>query len=742
MQRNSLAAVLPVAAAALAAGILLGRVADTALWGALALAAAAAGALLSAGRLRSVCVVLAVAAFGCAYGFAAYHPTVPVEGDYVITGIVSDEIRVRDQQISTRLTSVTLNGEPAPTNAYWSFYDDEVPADLAPGQQIAMTARVYAPGGAANPGGFDFREYLLGEGIVYGVYGADELTVTDAPRFTLQGTAAAIRHALVEALLDSMGDRAGGYASAMLLGTKAFVPEDELEAFSQLGIAHVLAVSGFHVGVLAALAGLLTRPLGKRAGAAVTTVIVVCYCLLTGAHAPVIRAAVLLGFATWGRMRSRQINGLWTLCGAFIVTLLINPTQLTSAGFQLSYSAVLGIATLAPRLQRRYQPDRRWAARLWKALSVSLSAQLGVMLPQLYWYHELPLAGLALNLALIPFASALIAVYWLALLLPFLGGLAGLLTEAMLHVIGWLAKSGVDALWTGQANLFTAAGWCAVLASASVLLALKGRQRTVFCLVGLVMMALSLAPVPYRGAEYIQLSVGAADAAVLRNDDTVVVIDAGEDGRDLATYLHQRRLSVDTLIVSHLHSDHVGGVAALMDEGIPVGVCCLPFGAESADVAPDMLALIERLRAAGTEIRHIARGDSISLPDGAITVLWPERDRVRAHQDGNKYSMAARIEIMGTSILTMGDLTGTHELYAAAPAYLLKVAHHGDQASTGEAFLRMVGPQAVIVSNGRSGFDAPTRERLGGLPVYSTNEMGAVTVRFGADGFEVGVQGE
>ena len=735
---------LPLSALALAAGILIGRAADTSAWAMAAMLCAAIGILPAKGRMRLACVLLAVMSLGAVRGYHAYHPDLPAEGTYVVTGVVSDEIRVRGDQISTRLTGVTLGGVPAPTNAYWSFYADAVPEGLVPGREITVTARLYHPGGPENPGGFNFREYLLGEGVTYALFGADDFAAKEPSALTVGGMAAGARHSLVTQLTATMSGDAGAYAAAMLLGTKAYIPEAELEVFSELGAAHILAVSGFHVGVLASLAGWLMRPLGKRAGGVVTMAVIAAYCVLTGAHAPVVRASVLLAAALGGRMLYRQVGSLWTTSLAFILMLLINPAQLTSAGFQLSFGAVAGIVLVGRWLHRRLHPVHNVTAWLWSTFCMSVGAQTGVLLAQLYWYYELPAAGLLLNLLLMPFASVLISLYWLALAFLWwepaaiiLGGVSGVMTDVLLGACRWLRASGFGAWWTGQANAVTMLGWCMVMLPACVLVRLNARTKRTLVMLGALLMCVSFIPVPQGVPTYTQLSVGAADSAVLRSGGQVIVIDTGEDGEALCDHLMRSRLSVDTLIITHLHSDHAGGVAALLDANVPVAVCLIPVGAEITGTSSDMVDLIRRLETRGTEIRCVGRGDVITIPDGTITVLWPEHGRVRPQSDPNAMSLVLRADIRGTSLLLTGDATNIYEHYAAEPADILKVAHHGDEDSTSEAFLAAVSPQVAVVSNEYGNLDAPTAARLTGMPVYQTSADGAVIIRFHDGQFEI-----
>lgn len=734
---------LPLAAVMLSAGILLGRT-GMAMWPALAaLAAAVTGSWMSRGRLRTVCCLLSVAALGSVLGWSAYHPAVPEAGTYAISGIVSEETVLEDRRVPTRLTNVTLDGVSAPSDAYWSFYTDDLPEGLAPGMHVAFTGRVYEPSGADNPHGFDFREYLLAEGVVFAIYGADDLTVSPPEHFSLAGQAAAIRHRLIEGLVGALGEEAGGYASAMLLGSKTLIPQEELEAFSETGAAHILAVSGFHVGVLAMIVRFLLKRQSLRASSALLVIALAAYCLLTGGNPPVIRAMLLVVLASFGKLFHRQVNALWTLSAAFIIMLLINPAQLTSASFQLSFAAVLGIVTVEPFLRRCWNPKSRIVSSAWSAMRVSLGAQFGVLLPQLYWYHEFPLAGLLLNLVLIPFASVLISFFWAVLITLPLQQLCALpamparwMTEVMLRSIRWLDTTGAGSIWTGASNWVAFFGWGLTLFACSAAMSKTGRKRIIVLLSGVILLIVSLIPFPHTGTEYVQLAAGAADAAILHDGDTVTVIDAGEDAV-LANYLHAKRLSVDTLIISHLHGDHAGGIEALLKEGIPVAVCCLPFGAADAQIDSGMPDLIDRLAQTGTEIRILSRGDTLPLPNGRIDVLWPEANRVRPGRDANISPLVTRIDVRGVSLLSMGDLYGTYEQYCAVPADILKAAHHGDEKSTFTPFLETVSPSAVIIPCGSGTFDPDTVERTSGLPVYATHEHGAVTVVIGDDGFSI-----
>ena len=323
-------------------GILLGRMVESPWLAMAALAASLAACLLLGRNARLAVLTLLACAIGAVTGWYAYHPAQPDPGDYVISGVVCDEVTQNDvDQIKTRLCCVTLDGRPITSDAYWSFYADEIPAGLLPGCRVSFLGSVYAPSDATAPGGFSFREYLLSHGISCAVYGWEELTCAPDEAFSLQGCLAFLRHTLLEKLSAVMNPETADYAAAMLLGVKQRIPQDDQAAFSRLGVAHVLVVSGFHVGVLIKLMSLLLYGRSLRLRIALTAVVCLGYALLAGGHTPVIRALLLFLLGSVGKLLKRPRPLMWTLCAAASVTLLCAPAQLTSASFQLTYAAVL-----------------------------------------------------------------------------------------------------------------------------------------------------------------------------------------------------------------------------------------------------------------------------------------------------------------------------------------------------------------------------------------------------------------
>lgn len=733
------------------AGIALGFQAPTSAMPMLCVSAALAGLLLlGRRRTRAAGCLLLTFLLGAALGIRTANPTLPPEGDAQVTGVVAGEVDFRAEkgQVRVILRDVTLNGERIASGAYWTFYlkaDENIPDFLMPGARISMTAEVYHPQGQRNPHGYDFRQALRQKNILIGLYGAAKLQALP-DGLSLYGLAARFNHRMAQTLRDVCGEKAGQLASAVLLGMRDEVPDEEQEQFRRLGIAHILSVSGFHVGVLVALLALLMMPVKhRRLRMALTLPMLLAYAFLTGGNAPAVRAVLLWALVCWGRIRHKRVLMLHVLCASAMIQLMFAPAQLFSASFQMTYGVMAAICGITAQTAPNAQKKRSWKGKILSLLSVSAAAQFGVLLPELYWFGRVPLLGIAVNVLLVAGMNVLLLLDWVTLLLtpiPWLAVLPGAATRAVsegfLHLVNALGRF-APTLWTRQPDAWVVLGWLLVLIALLPFGKSRNRwqnrkKRLPMLAAGAVLMATILLPAPFSGTEYIQLDMGDADAAVLRQEKHVLVVDAGEYGGDLASYLRAEHLPVDLLVLTHLHSDHAGGVRELLDEGIPIRRCVMPSGALEADFDEEVLPLLARMEANGTVIETVHRGDILQWAEGKLTVLFPPEGF--SASNANDGSMALLVEAEGVKLLLTGDLSARYGQYAAVSADVVKAAHHGSKNGTTQAFLDESAPSAVLASTKRENA-ADYLRSITDADVYSTLESGAIIIRMADSCFTI-----
>lgn len=702
-------------------------------------------ALPALGRRRVTGVMIASLFLGTLLGGFSANPSLPEPGRYQVTGVLSaDAVLREDGTAAAYLTNVRLaneSGETALSALYWTYTPDaDAPFLPREGDRVRFSGSVYRPAGQENPYGFDFRMYLLQKGVPAGVSGASDPETQDHPGRGVLSLLYRLRQGLLlRARL--VFDQDSALPEALLLGDRSNLPEETRKGFSDAGAAHLLAVSGLHVGLIAMLALIpLRRFLGPKGQLAVMSAFLLLYSALLGFPAPVVRASLLLLIALLRRILRRAPDPLTALFAAFWAILLFRPLDLFSPSFQLSFCAMLGMVLFAPTLERKLQRGR--LPRLLRVGWVNtFSATAGTALPVIQLYHRFSLMGLALNPFLCALFAVLLPLYALALLLGcvylpagvWLAGWINPVTRGLTQAVSWAGS-----LPFASVRVPSLPWYCVLAAAAAVILStrfcLGPRRRKALLAAG--MLAVSFAGwrlTLCRDVQYIQFSMGQADAALILDGRDTVLIDAGEYGGDIASYLLSTGRQADRVILTHLHRDHCMGLNELLEQDIAIGAVYLPKGAEEMQVDEACLSLLSDLREREIPILCLHAGDVIASSRVLLTVTWPWADTVLPGQNANRFSLGLLCDLDGVTLLTVSDIPGEYEQYAARDADILKVSHHGSKTSTGEAFLQTVSPRDALITSSPASRVLPHADTLArleacGARIFDTAETGAVTI--------------
>jgi len=708
--------------------------------------------------LRVICLPLALMA-ALLWTQIWLHPAMPDEGRYTVTATVYGDSKVNDSgNVNFTLTDVSLDGEAQPGKAYATFYSngEDEPLQLTDGMQIRFSGKVYHPYAKANEYDFDFAMWLRQHGINYAINGIKELTIVsgDAPWTNFaQRIASACRGKLTAV----MGEEAD-LAVAMLLGQRGAMAQDDTDAFQRAGVAHIMAVSGLYVGILSlALLWLLERlRMRKKLQIPVVALFLLLYCGVTGFAVSTLRAGVMVLLLVIAKAYGRRTNPVTILSAAALIVLIINPLQLFSAGFVLSFTAIGGIALLYPRLLRgldRLLPGAkvkkeqairyrlyRWTVNGKQALAVTMAAQLGVLLPIAAYYHHIYPYSLVFNLLIVPMAGILVPLYAvtaLILFIPWIGGFLGI-------GLGFAAKIGSELLLRlvrisnalplaeirvpmPNAWVCIAAFLCALIVSHFV--RASARRRLIAIAAVVVIAAAGSYATRAPELRYHQFAVGSADSALIVDGNVTIGIDTGSNGSAMINRLLAEGRDLDVLILTHLHLDHAGGVEEILDEGIRIGQVYLPVDYERQDNSKASLAVVDMLSREGIPVATLAAGDTLRFHETTIDVLWPQAGRTRLGIDPNDRSLAMLITLGDVRILSMADNSSLYERYAAASADILKAGHHGSKSSSGAEFLNLVDPTLALVTTQNSA-SLPALERMEaqGAQALRTDEAGEITI--------------
>lgn len=565
-------------------------------------------------------------------------------------------------------------------------------------------------------------------------------------------------------------------AKALAMGDRASLSPEARERWAAAGVAHLLAISGLHIGLIAwliytlalALAGRISmvteRSSARRFAAAGSIPLVILFCLWTGAAASAIRATIMavafLGGLALGR-RSSAANALG-VAGAGI--LLFDPTSLYDASFLLSFAAV-GMLLLVPRLEATRSLPRRLGRAVAATVIASVVATLATAPVTAYHFGRVSLVAPLTNLFAVPWGTLVTVPLALlfTLLAPVSTGLEWLLGYALRFALGGL--DGIASL--GAAIPFASldlpkptgieiAAYATVLLGSVLSLRAKWLRlvaaAALLCLAGSLLWRLA-----HSGGDgelhLIHPYVRQGDAAlILLPEGGVMLFDAGgtfepggwDPGRQvLAPLLRARGIRrVDVAVLSHPDPDHLNGFIYL-SAAFPITELWWN-GADGEEAA--VRKVLANVTNNGGEVRLVAELPATQVREGVtLSLIHPRPGPGDAEGlpyfpelTDNDNSVVLHLRFGDRTAILLGDIEAEAETRLAGglpPAEIFKSPHHGSRGSSTPALIEALGAKVVIIScgqNNRFGFPKPetvARYQHYGLQILRTDLDGAIEAR-------------
>lgn len=652
--------------------------------------------------------------------------------------------------------------------------------ELLLGQKILVKASFSPWEESKNPGQFDLGKWYHSQGIL-GEFRGKELIKKSA---SYQKFGEALWHLRVKAsakLRQLLGETEGALLSAMILGEKSFLEEESKEMYQRNGISHILAISGLHLMLLGnGIYTILKRilPVWVIPELSACTIMIL-FCFFSGASISTLRATIMFVMTLLGKILGRTYDSLSALGLAAAILLWKNPYVMENSGFLLSFLAVIGVVYAAPAIHMIFP----WENKLWKSLTISLSASLTTLPVLLVNYGAFSWYSVFLNLLILPPMAFILAGGILLLLCSFLISIL-----PSFDILMWIQHIFIISLRMILAFYEQCCYLFEQLPFQDGYLGAVGKGRIfLYYLLLFLLLRIVTSPKDIKklypnfwngivlfllltfltcrvpgGFEITMLDVGQGDCVIIRNaNQKVYISDCGSSSisrvgkyRLLPFLKYKGYGNIEAVFISHLDEDHYNGILELLEamdkERIKISYLVLPKEikklTEQKQKLEELLFLAEEKK-----IQTVFMKGEDRILDGKMEILCLHPREGDYTDNANEDSMVLDISYGEFTLLLTGDVEGRGEekliaclknkkQYTHKQYEILKVAHHGAKGSTTEEFLQQIRPKLGLISCGRDNrYGHPAEETLKrlekyGVKILDTRKGGAITIKVNKNG--------
>lgn len=678
--------------------------------------------------------------------YISEHPKLTVSGEV-------QECQAAEYSLSVYLKQVclTVGSEQIPIENIKVYLNKE--EQIRIGMFLRVCGKLEEIPGPRNPGEFDSKQYYACRKIYYQM--KDGEVCDKSTGYSYFGQFLQEIRQKAETILDEAAGAYAGIFQAMILGERGNLDAETKMQYQMAGIMHILAISGLHISFV----GMGFFRLLKKAGAgngvagAVSAFLIYAYGIVTGGSVSAMRAVGMFLVLVGAGIAGRSYDLLSAMALSAIVLLLDAPAYLYNVSFLLSFGAVIGIGALTPEICSLLNLKKRTAKSLVGSVIVWL-----ITLPiALHAYGEVSLAGVILNLLVLPTSGIVLAsgifalpvgifVIEIAKRVVFPGKCVLFFYEKLCEVVGWIPHS----TWiAGSPQLWQCVVYYMMLGVAFA--GVKWGKKAAS--VALVILAVVFLGYHSRnGLAITCLDIGQGDCCVLKMPGGEnFLIDGGSSNKkntavyQILPYLKNQGIAIlDGIFVSHTDQDHISGIEELLElcaqklTTVRIKNLILPDWDTTGGEYEKLKMLAEQT---GIRVQTVREGNLLKTKEAQIEILAPENGADGS--DTNEDGMVMKVHFGKFRGLFTGDIGAETEkklLDSMEDVDFLKVAHHGSKYSTCQGFLDVVSPEIAVIScSAKNTYGHPSADTIKkledcGAQVEYTMKNGAITVRTDGEG--------
>ncbi|QEK12379.1 DNA internalization-related competence protein ComEC/Rec2 [Crassaminicella thermophila] len=676
--------------------------------------------------------------------------------------VVGDVINVSNKdkpQLTLKVVNVIVNSKSyrISDKIIIKFRQKHNKLGMVMGKRVGIYGILLEPQKRRNPKMFDYQMYLKNKRIYGILYAADKLDIIGKGNisFVLR-IANIIKNKISNVIYNIMPNKEGNILLGIIFGDKDRLDVKTYKVFRKAGIAHILAVSGLHIGIVYMFLNRLLKGFLISIKTFIILVIFCFYVIITGYAPSVLRATLMVTVFIFAPLVNRRYDSISAIFTIGFIILVINPIYLMNIGFQLSFIAALSIIIFYKEILKRLvivpNPFR-------EILAVSVAAQIGIIPIVGYHFNYISLGAFIVNVPvvmimslLVPLGICIILIGLISLRFASILGFVVLFFIKVIMVLSYFIEkipfSSIEVISPSFFFIIIYYLFFIFLTIEEDKIFSINKKNAIFIIIGLYVVINIVSYIIPNKMEIVFIDVGQGDCILIRtprNKNILIdgggsskkMIDVGEDVL-VPCLLKNGIKRFDMIILSHIHKDHIQGLLSVLDH---LKVDTLVMGTDFYQ-SEDLKLLKEKCIHQGTKIYKGIKDDKIIVEDDLVLrILNPSRELIMdGGDDINNNSLVILMTYKDKNILFTGDIEAEAEKkivksYPNLSIDVLKVAHHGSNSSSTEEFIKLISPKIAIIQVGKNYFGHPHKEVLNRFKknhiiVFRNDKNGAVSLYF------------
>jgi len=662
------------------------------------------------------------------------------------TGIVTS-LREDENKSSFTVEITQVNGLKVREKIILNSYDR---LEIMSGDIVEFTTRLNKPSSNTNPYLFNYRKYLLTNKIHFtSTIKKQEISRIGRSNSFVEEKRNGFKEFVEKRFDQELSAKGSAIMKGIILGDGSYLEEQEYDKYRELGLAHILAVSGLHIGIISSFLIFLLSRIGikRYINIPITILFLVIYGYLISFPPATFRAIIMFTLIYLGRLIYKPVDLLNIIFASAFVALLINPMWIFSIGFLLSYGAIIAIAIFGRKVKSYFYP---YKGKIIDGLSTTIAVSIGILPIQVYNFNEFPIYSFISNILVIPIVTINVIFGFLLILFKPIAVLLNLTINIQSYIIDVFSKLPFGTLKMGVFSVYELILYLLLLAlwqKFEIVKSLKWSIKFTWVWILVFLSIFSFFSIE-KSEEYKVhfIDVGQGDAILIQGKSNILIDGGGslfgsfDVGKNITLpYLEKHGVNkLDTVILTHYHEDHFKGLIPIMEE---LKVSLLVTNNDIKDY--DLQKIIKE-KSIPQVIGHSDL--KINSKDISIDFIWPHpNENYRINENNN--SLVSVVSIYDWKILFTGDIEKDAEMKLRAEnlsgVSILKVPHHGSKTSSTINFINKVSPNDSIISVGRNNnFGHPSMEVISRLAavnsnIYRTDKMGRVLAIINKDTYSI-----